>query len=169
MASWRIVRVGLWWKNGACLWAVHASTSTAELGVATRSRGKVEGSEFWRRRRRVVDLEGTAHSLFVAQEFQEAMIVLCSSTNEVHSVPIAGTELDLLAAVEEATCVGFAHKEVKRLDGLFAFRGGLGGRDVGKRALIRRAGKGAEESQKVVSASWASRYKRFCLLDIVTQ
>lgn len=73
------------------------------------------------------------------------MIVLCPSTNEVHSIPITSTELDLLAAVEEATCVGLAHKEVERLDGLFAFRGSLGRRDVGKRALIWRASKGAEE------------------------
>lgn len=73
------------------------------------------------------------------------MIVLCPSTNKVHSISIAGTELDILAAVEEATCVGLAHKETKRLDGLFAFRGGLGGCDIGKRALIWRASKGAEE------------------------
>jgi len=71
------------------------------------------------------------------------MIVLCPSTNEVHSIPIAGTELNLLAAVEEATRTRSQRSE--RLDGLLAFRGGLGGRDVGKRTLIWRASKGAEE------------------------
>jgi hypothetical protein len=46
-----------------------------------------------------IDLERTAKSLLVPQKLEEFLVCLCAASDEVYSVSIGSSNLDVLAAV----------------------------------------------------------------------
>lgn len=102
-----------------------------------------------------VDLKGRADEVaLIAQELEKFMVVLRPTTYQVHGLAVCATELDLLAAVEEARPVLFRNELVELGNELFAI---LFNRfcDVDEERLVGRARESTEEVEEVVSASRA--------------
>lgn len=111
----------------------------------TISRRRVKGCDVGSRGSWEVDLEWTSKWFHITQEFEERMIILGTSPNEIHSIAVGNTKLDVLAAVIEALAKLFSDKEVGRLDSGPAIGTLLCRGDIDKFALVWGACKGTKE------------------------
>lgn len=115
----------------------------------------------------VVDLEGTPQPRsFVAHVLQERSVIGRSATDEIHRVAIGGTELDVLAALEEGGAQGLGDGKVEGLHGGLARGGLLGGGDGDEGGLVWGTGEVAVEIAEVVPAGWAGGDDGFDLLEV---
>lgn len=104
-------------RNGGKFWAylraVDTCTPTEKVVVRAVSGWGVIWIDFWWRGGREIDLEGAAEVLLLAQETEEAVVVLGASPDEVHSIRVGSPHLYILAAVEETRSVLLSDEEVE--------------------------------------------------------
>lgn len=104
-------------RNGGKFWtylrAVNTRTPTEKVVVRAVSGWGIIWIDLWWRGGREIDLERAAEVLLLAQETEEAVIVLGTSSNEVHSIRVGSPHLYILAAIEETCPVLLSDEEVE--------------------------------------------------------
>lgn len=104
-------------RNGSKFWtylrAVDTRTSTEKVIVRAVSGWGIIWSDLWWRGGGEIDLERATEVLLLAQELEKAVIVLGTSSNEVHGIRVGSPHLYILATVEETRSVFLSDEEVK--------------------------------------------------------